>query len=222
MNSALKLVAVVGLSFIFCGQLTASAFAGPLVLPPTNALQGKTKKKGERVEGTVTAINTSANTITIHNRKSDTDMVATISSDTKYMLAKNIGLTGLNVGDKISAEGKGDLVAGSTSVNANRINVLSPLSEPKKHESTRSVQGTITALTPVLTISTDDGSSMTVVADATTRVMAMQTASLADVAVGQHVQAVGKLKNGVYVASEIHVMPARAGKKGRRNAAATI
>jgi hypothetical protein len=210
-----RFILLFGFSMVVIAPITAYAQAALPASASANTVATK-HKKSDRIEGIVTAIDPVAGTVTIHNRKLNTDVVATVTKATKYMFSRNIGVAGLNIGDRIDAQSKDKLTSGATNVAADRINVLSPLTEPKKHQNPRTMEGTVASLSPTLTITTDDGSTVSITTNLDTKVMALQPAELANVTVGQRVQAMGKLNSGTYVAIEIHIMPAENRKAGRR------
>jgi len=169
------------------------------------AAQAAGAKKNQHVNGAVTAVDTTANTVTILDKKTSSTITVSVSPDTKFTESKNVGLEGLAVGDRIRATAKEDLIAGVTTVDATRIEILSPLSEPAKHVGKKSVEGSIVTLAPNLTISSDDGTTYTINTAPKVQVLASFPATFSDVVVGKHIQAIGKLDGTTFEASAIVV-----------------
>jgi hypothetical protein len=169
------------------------------------------------VNGTVTVVGTPANTITIHDRRTDSDFVVTVTGDTKYTKVANIGLAGLAVGNIVSTYSP-DYTPGANSITVNRLTVLTefpktpanPNAEQNQYES-HLVVGTVTTTTPTLTITTPAPTSLviTVTTSAQTQVLANQPATLADIVAGQRVRATGTNDGTTFTAKLVSVQPAR-------------
>jgi hypothetical protein len=175
------------------------------------------KTKSHHVAGAVTAVDTTANTITVLDKKTSATSVISVVPSTKYFQSKSVGLAGLTTGDVIRAHAQADIVAGSTTVASDRIEIVSPLAVAAKKANAKaakkSVEGTVVTVTPTLTISTDDGSSITITTDSKTRVLEAKPAVFTDVKVGSHVEATGPLVGANVVAADVTISAEKAGRK---------
>lgn len=154
---------------IFATALVALVAFG-LFLSPANAL-AKSGKHQDKAKGTITAIDTTANTVTIHDAKSALDVIVNVDDSTVIHLDNKQGaaLTDLAVGDKAHAR------YNTTTMVAKRIQAKSP-----------KVVGTISAINGnAVTIQPATGDPVTVnVTDATKLERNVQDATLADLVVG--------------------------------------
>jgi len=208
-NNRLASIALIALTVLFTIQLPVHA--APSATKPAATQKGA--KKNNRINGKVTAVDTSAGTITILDKKTNTTSVVTIDGKTKFAKTKEVAFSTFAIGDHVAIGGKG-ITPGATSVTAGRITLESPLADETKNGKNkgnkRGVQGTIVTLAP-LSITTDDGTTVSVTTDATTRYFAQAPATFTDVVVGDHVQVNAKTKGASLVAGEVTIAPAKAG-----------
>ncbi len=172
-----------------------------------------------RLNGTVTAIDTTANTITVQPRGQDaTPTTVSINSTTKYTKVTTVPLTSLAVGNIISAGGRQPIDPAATTVDASRIQILDTLPKapatPNPNYQPRNVSGTILTTTPSLTIKTDAGTTITVNTTDTTQVSKTIPAAVTDVAVGNNVNIETKTDGTTVTAVAVHVVPARMRRGG--------
>jgi hypothetical protein len=179
---------------------------------PAPAAKHASGKKTIKITGKVAAIDTSAETITIHNKKANADTVLTLTPATKILYDKNIGLDALTAGDKINVQSSSEIAKGAASIAANRITLISPLAEEKHKGGKHSLQGSIVSVSP-LTISADDGSNVSVTTTDGTKVYETEPAKQSDILVGAHVQVIGKPNGTVINAVSLTIEPTKTGHK---------
>jgi hypothetical protein len=215
MKLLLKALALAVLTFMVGGQYAAQAQGGPLI--PAN-----------RVYGSVTAVDTTANTITVQGRGQDaTATTVKVTSDTKYTKPVTVALTTINVGDPISVRTATAPAATDTSIAAESVIVLDALPAPgapggfgnRGGRGGATTTGTVVTTTPTLTIKTTAGTTLTVTTTDTTTVSAIKPATLADIAVGNNVSIVTKTDTaGNVTATTVAVQPARQRRTPRAGA----
>ncbi|MBI4673000.1 MAG: hypothetical protein HY741_15200 [Chloroflexi bacterium] len=148
-----------------------------LAMAPQNALAKNGGKNKGRARGPITAIDTSASTVTILDRGgASVTLNVTSATEIRKDSKKNVPLSGLAVGDKADAR------YDTTTMNAQRIKAKSP-----------KVEGTITAIdlaAQTVTIQPLSGDAVTVKAVATTKIERNdEHATLADFKIGDRGQA---------------------------------
>ena len=166
---------------------------------------------GTPVRGRVTAVDMTANTITLAGFGGQTPTILHVTpgaTGTKYLVDKPGTMTDLKIGQTVRVNGQ---TVGNT-VTARSITIIPPAEATQQGGGRRSgVQGVIATLTPALTITTTDAQIDTVQTDATTTVMVPKAGRLADIAAGQYVTASATGAADNQTAMTVH---ARAG--GRR------
>lgn len=193
-------------------------------------------RQANTLQGRVTAVDTTAKTITVGRRRDNSTTTVTLTSDAKVLVTKPATLTDIKVGDSVSVFGS-NLTAGATTVEATRVAIQAAAPKAPAKTTARTgfhrnrVDGTVTATTPALTIKTAGDVTVTVTTTGTTRYERLSSGALSDVAVGSNVQ-VRLSAAGATTATEVRVTPAggnnqgggaQAGgrrRRGRRNATA--
>lgn len=196
MKLVLKVLFIAALTFIVSGQFAARA-QGPGGYNDPN-----------RLYGTVTAIDTTANTLTVHDRRADTDTTVSLTTDTKYTKQTVVPITTLAVGSFVNASGREDIPAGATSVDASRIEILTALPTDNR-PNTRGVVGTVLTTTPTLTAKAADGTTWTINTTDETQVSQTDPAVVTDVVVGSNVQVETKAVGNTVTADTVRIVPAR-------------
>lgn len=164
--------------FVF-GVIMIFAVAMLLTFAPQHAFAKNGNKEG-RAKGAITAIDTTAGTVTINDRKQGS-VTVTVTSGTQLRLdsKKNVTLAMLAVGD--SADARYD----ATTMVATRIDAKSPKSPQAK--------GTITAIdltAQTVTIQPLNGNAIALTANAATKIERNEEhATLADLKVGDSAEA---------------------------------
>lgn len=165
-------------------------FALTLSLSPTNALAKKNHSKS-KVQGTITAIDTTAGTVTILNAKTNTPVTVTVDSSTRirHDRTKHATLADLVVGDRAKAKFNADTML------AKRIRASGP-----------KLIGTITAVNTTLstvTIQPTSGSPVTLTVTNATKIKRdHKKAALTSLVVGDSAKA--KYNAQTLQASKIH------------------
>lgn len=163
--------------FLFAGALVV-LLALTLVLSPTGALA---KKETAKVRGKITALDTTAGTVTVQDKKSGESVTVTVDENTRIHKNEQEGaaLTDLAVGDRAGVRyNKETLVA-------KRIQAKSPKVELSK------VHGLVTAIEGQnVTIDPKKGEPVTVVVTDATKITRDDVdAALGDLVVGDHANA---------------------------------
>jgi Cu/Ag efflux protein CusF len=169
-------------SKLYIAGALAALFVLALALAPNHAFakQGKHQLKAK---GVVTAIDTTAGTVTIHDKKSDQDVTVSVTEMTRIHKNENehATLADLAVGDKAAAR------YDTATMNAKRIQAKSPKVKPAK------VVGTISAIdadAQSVTIQPKKGDAVTVFVTADTKINRNDApATFADLVVGDHAAA---------------------------------
>jgi hypothetical protein len=229
MNQTKKILAFAALSFIVAGQAAVRA-QGP------GGYGGGGFANALRVTGPVSAVDTTADLITVTGR-GDNAVPLTVKYDTSTTYTKQVvvPLSTLQVGGVISVNSATPPQPGDTSIDATRITVLpamppAPAAPPAGgggfgggggggygggRRGGRGVVGTIATTTPTLTITTPAGVTETVNTDAETVVSATQPGTIADVLVGSNVNISVKTDaNATLIATDVAIVPARAPRGG--------
>jgi hypothetical protein len=180
-----------------------------IALMATMPQMAQAAKKTQKTTGAVTAVNASTDGLTVFDKKTNTSVEVSVSSATIFTKRKNVGVSALASGDRIEVRSKVDLVPGLTTVDASQILLESPLAEPKKHEGAKSIEGTVISVSPVLTITTADGTSITVNTEPKTRVYQFEAATFTDIAVGDRVEVVGTPSVAGFVAKSVAIEPSK-------------
>lgn len=205
------------------------ALAAALLLPTlthaqapaaTPAAPAAAKRANTQANGKVTAVDTAKRTITITSRRNPDATTLTLAADAKVYVQQPATLADVKAGDRIDAYGTATPT--STSVDANRLVILTPAPadagkrKPNAKAGFRKnrVEGTVTATTPALTITTPGGVTLTVKTTDATKVARTVAGTLSDVAVGATVQARTSGEGTSLTASEVRVMPANAKRRG--------
>jgi hypothetical protein len=215
MKFTTKLAATVGAALFF-GVLSPT-FAQVAATPAAHP-----HRQGHDINGTVSAVDPGSNTLTIVLNKLNTVQTVNVTGSTKISKIVNIGLADLNVGDEIRASSKEAIAAGATSITANRIAVISPLSNTKKAAGQKSVVGIVANTTPQLTITTNNQSTITITTLPKTKVVSTQPASFNDIAIGDHIAATGKLMGTSFFAKAITIGAPKTGHHRRAPTASTF
>jgi hypothetical protein len=202
-------------------KLKRSAIAAlTIVLALSLPITAHAAKKAKRLTGTVTVINSAANTLTIVDGKTNSSDQVSITTGTKYLQSVNVGFSSLAVGDKIRVQSTTDLSPGTTTITSNRIEILSPMAKEKLHNGKKAVTGTISNLTPALTITGNDGTTYTITTGPKAKVFSSEPAAFTDLVEGSHVQITGQTVRSAFVASEVTIGPKRG--HGKRNKALVL
>jgi hypothetical protein len=205
MTLNLRAAAIAGFSLFIVAQMPVNAQApAPPPAPATPV-----PAPANDVNGVVSAVDTTANTITVHDRRTDADVLVTVTGDTKFSKQANVGLAGLAAGTIVSVRSDADIAAGSTSVDGNRIAVLPKLPPMANEQNPRLLIGTVATTTPSLTVTTATGTIVTINTTPDTEVMATQPAALTDITVGERVMVAGKNDGTTLTAREVRIAPAR-------------
>jgi hypothetical protein len=197
MKRILKALSLAIFTFIIAGQFTANAQGG---FGGGGFGGGGFGGGAPAVTGAVSAVDTTANTITVQGRGQDaTPTTVKINGDTKFTKVVTVALSTLKVGDIIQAGSAQAYQQGDTSIDATRITVLAALPPARPaggagggaaggaRRGGRGLAGTIATTTPSLTIKTAAGDTITVNTTDTTTVSATQPATIADIATGTNV-----------------------------------
>jgi len=159
------------------------------------------------VRGQVTKVDATAKTITVTDRRSQSETTFAVNDATTYAVSTVGALTDLKVGDKVRVMGP----LNGTTVDARMIQVLAELRTNAGGNGPggmrRGVEGTIATTTPSLTVTTADNTTDTVNTTPQTRVMTPKTGSLSDVEVGKGVTAILDSSATPAVAKRVDVMP---------------
>ncbi len=172
--------------------------------------------QANRVQGRVTAIDTAKRTFTVDPRGAAAPVTVSLASDARFLLSGIGTAASLNVGDHVAAYGTA--TPDAPTLLADRIAVLpaqtvrASKGAPKRNAGfhPKRVEGTITTVTPALTLTTPGGVLVTVTLAPTARVETMTPGSLADMTVGQTVDARVAGDPAAPIASEVRILPARA------------
>jgi len=207
MKLLLKALTLAALTFVLAGHFSANAQGGGGF--------GGGAPNPNLVTGTVTAIDTTANTITVENRRTQEDTTVALTSSTKYTKQTVATVAAVTVGSLVTVRAADEIAAGATTVAAAQIGVVLELPKPNPNApanpqyGNRSISGTVLTITPALTIKTADGTTVTITTDDTTRYSQTVPAALTDVAVGNNVM-IDTTTNGTTVtATAVHIVPAR-------------
>jgi len=159
------------------------------------------------VRGQVTKVDATAKTITVNDRRTQSDTTFSVNDSTKYLVSVPGALTDLKVGDKVRVMGPLD----GTTIDARMIQVVPEIRANPGGNGPggmrRGVEGTIATTTPSLTVTTADNTTDTVNTTPQTRVMTPKDGSLSDVEVGKGVTAVVDGSVTPAVAKRVEVMP---------------
>lgn len=159
------------------------------------------------VRGQVTKVDATAKTITVNDRRSQSETTFAVNDATTYSVSALGALTDLKVGDKVRVMGPQN----GTTVDARMIQVLSEFRANAGGNGPggmrRGVEGTIATTTPSLTVTTADNTTDTVNTTPETRVMTPKAGSLSDVEVGKGVTATLDSSVTPAVAKRVEVMP---------------
>jgi len=164
-----------------------------------------------RVRGQVTKVDATAKTITVSNRRTQSETTFSVNSTTKYRVSVKGALSDLKVGDHVRVMGQEN----GTAVDARMIAVVSGApnnNRPGGGRMGRGVSGVIATTTPSLTVKTDDGQTDTVNTTAETNIMTSKEGAFTDVEVGKNVNATLDTSTPP-VATEVQVMPAFGGRR---------
>jgi Cu/Ag efflux protein CusF len=189
----------------------AVAVADAPVPPPAATAPAAPAPEGTRVRGPVTKVDTDAKSVTVTDRRDQSDVTFTVNDDTKYTVNFLEKVSDLKVGDKIVVFGD----TSGTTVTADGIMVQGP--QPPRPGNgpgpgSFGTRGEITAVSP-LTLKTDDSQTLTVTTTDDTNVIGIKPGTLADVAVDDFVTAELDANN---VAKRVQVRPANLPRFGRR------
>lgn len=173
--------------------------------------------KAPRLQGRVTAVDTAKRTITVDPRGAAGPVTMTLAPDAKIYAAGTGTMASLKAGDYITAYGQA--TPDAPALSTDRIAVLPAPAMRKKAKRNagfhpRRVEGTITAVTPTLSLLTPGGVTVAVTTTDATRVETLMPGTLATVAVGANINAQVSGDPVSPVASEVYVQPARSGKGG--------
>ncbi len=215
---------------LFALALAASLFAPtvagaqtPPVAPavpaaPVAAAAPGVKRANNNIQGKVSAVDATKNTVTLSGRRGATDTTYTLAPDAKVYVSQPAALSDIKVGDTINAYAA-DVTKGATTVDADRI-VIAPAAaamgrKPGKNAGYhgKRVEGVVAATTPALTITTAGGVTVTVTTTADTKVTREAPGTLAAVLVGANVQGRASDVSDTTL-SELRVMPANNGRRG--------
>lgn len=157
------------------------------------------------MRGRVTAVDTTAKTITIMPWQSQTATVLHVSDTTQYRVGVPGTAADLKAGQTVRVGGQ---TTGST-IAARFIQILPAAEASAPAPAGRFfTQGVIAAVTPSMTITTSGGQTETVQMDAAPRIMKTRKGTLADVASGMFVTATTTGPADDLVASLIDAQPA--------------
>jgi hypothetical protein len=166
------------------------------------------------LHGTVTAVDTTANTITIQGRGQDaTSTTVSVNSTTKYTKQSNVPLTTIAVGNILVVMSRDTIDSAATSVDAFRIQIVDALPKPGDNPNSNFadhiVAGTVLTASPSLTIKNAAGATITVTTSDDTQVSQTVDTTLAAVAVGNNVRVETSTSGSTVTAVAVHIVPAR-------------
>jgi hypothetical protein len=206
MKFNIKAILFAGLTIAVFSPAGAQAQQAPAPVAP--AAQPAPMPNPNNATGTVTAVDTAANTINVHDRRTDTDMVIAVTPETKYSKSSNVGVAGLATGNVVEIMTPPDATPGATTIEGGRITVI-PAMPVHAITNPRVTVGTVTTTVPSLTVTTSAGTVVTIVTTPTMEVWSTQNGTLADVAVGNRVTVMGKNDGTTLTARMVRIMPAR-------------
>ena len=197
-------------SLALAAGLIAPVAAQTPVVPPTTAAPTAPPHPINHVGGRITAVNGGA--VTVEGRLTLPPVTFTLAPDAKIHLVTPLQVSDLAVGNFVRVDGQvGD---DGKSVDARHIGLLAALppapAKPGKHH--HHIIGTIAATTPALTLTAQDGSTVTVNTTPQTRVDKVADGTAQDIAVGLHADARVGGPDTALVASEVNLSPERARK----------
>ncbi len=180
----------------------------------------------DHVQGRVTAVDTVKRTFTVQPRGAAAPITVLLAPEARVLVTGAGTTASLKVGDRVAAYGTA--TPDAPTLSSDRIVVLP--AEPVRANGRapkraagfhpKRVEGTITTLTPALTLTTPGNVVVTVTLAPTARVETLTTGSLTDVGVGETVEA--RVTGGMAAptALEVRVLPARArGGRGKKRGA---
>jgi hypothetical protein len=175
------------------------------------------------VRGQVTAVDTTAKTITLEDRRSQSTSTLHVNDATKYLVDAVGTMSDIKVGQTVRVLGQ---TAGTT-VTARMIQIV-PTEEANQAPPQfggrgggrfSAVQGVVATVAPTLTITTADKQTDTVQTDPNTRVTTSHAGTLADVKPQEFVNAVTNGTGASAMATSVHVRQGGGfggGRGGRR------
>jgi len=185
-----------------------SAIADTAAAAPVAAPAAATKAK---VQGTVTAVDATAKSVTVSERKGGTTTF-TVAPAALIAVRSDEALADINVGDKVRAMSASVINEGDTTVDTLAIEIL-PATGKHKEKGTgyhkKAVDGVVATVKP-LTITTPGGVTVTLLTSAATVVSTQKSGSFSDIAVGLGVWAEGDQGTSGLVANRVRVFPATA------------
>lgn len=185
--------------------------------PPVAAAAPAAKRNNANVQGKVSAVDTTKNTITLGGRGGDTSY--TLAPDAKVYVSQPAALTDIKTGDTISAYAP-NIEKGAATVAADRLVIAPPAAatgrKPGKNAGfhRNRVEGVVAATTPALTITTAGGATVTVTTTADTKVSRESPGTLAAILVGAVVQGRTNGDAASPQVTELRVIPANQGRRG--------
>lgn len=219
---SLTLAAVWMGSAAVLAQAPTAPVALPTVALPTVA---SAKHHAKQVQGQVSAVDLTNNTVTVTTKKNPTGTTLTLGPRAKVTVTQPAMLTDIKTGDTVNVYSP-LLTAGATTVTAERVeDVPAPAHHGKKANAgyhKNYVQGMVASTTPALTITTPGGVTVTVTTTAVTKVAKVVPGALSDITVGKTIQAHTREDGATLTATEIHVMPEAAKHGGRRHKKAAV
>jgi hypothetical protein len=160
----------------------------------------------DRYEGVVESIDANTGNLSIVTRYTGRTVVVHPTADALVIKSVDIHLTGLKVGDTIAIRGsENDL---KTEIVAQNILQISPGSDPTKDKNAnRGYQGVLKTLPPHMSMTRPDKTTLAVVANNGTPVVAIHKISASDIAVGDAIDVRGANEAGLFNADKIDVEP---------------
>lgn len=181
--------------------------AAPVANRPNNNVQGK-----------VSAVDVTKNTVTVSGRRGAADTTYTLAPGAAVYVSQPAAVTDIKTGDTINAYAQ-DIAKGATTVAADRI-VIAPAAataarKPGKNAGfhRNRVEGVVAATTPGLTMTTAGGVTVTVTTTAETKVTREVPGTLAAVLVGANIQGRTNGDTANPQLTELRVMPANEGRR---------
>ena len=163
-----------------------------------------------RVRGSVTKVDAAAKTITVSDRRTQSETTFSVNRDTKYRVAVKGSLSDIKVGDNVRVMGQEN----GNSVDAQMIAVVpqAPAGNRPGGRPGRGISGVVLSTTPSLTVKTADNQTDTINTTTDTNVMTSRPGAFSDVEVGKSVTATLDSSTSPSVAKEVQVQPAWGGR----------
>ena len=154
-------------------------------------------------QGQVTSLDTTAKTFVVQARTSETPITVKTTDATKVAHMTNIGLEGLKVGDKVYVSG--ELSPDAATVTPKWLIVLGEHAPTMPLVANKSVTGKVATTAPALTLTTEDGKTVTVSAQSAFPVAAPKDAAFSNIVVGSQVNVKGAKDGDMVTADSVTI-----------------